>query len=44
LAPSVAAEIFKNDPRGVLAWGPSTSKNAKAWCGHMAARGTRAAT
>ena len=30
LAPSVAAEIFKDDPRGVLAWGPSTSKNAKA--------------
>ena len=30
LQPSVAAEIFKNDPRGVLAWGPSTSKNAKA--------------
>ncbi|MGO8924275.1 MAG: acyl-CoA dehydrogenase family protein [Xanthobacteraceae bacterium] len=30
LKPSVAAEIFKNDPRGVLAWGPSTSKNAKA--------------
>ena len=30
LKPAVAAEIFKNDPRGVLAWGPSTSKNAKA--------------
>src|SRR5215813_13956433 len=30
LKPSVAAEIFKNDPRGVLAWGPSTSKTAKA--------------
>ena len=30
LKPSVAAEIFKNDRRGVLAWGPSTSKNAKA--------------
>src|SRR5215472_1999810 len=30
LQSSVAAEIFKNDPRGVLAWGPSTSKNAKA--------------
>ena len=30
LAPDIAAQIFKNDPRGVLAWGPSTSKNAKA--------------
>jgi indole-3-acetate monooxygenase len=30
LTPKIAAEIFKNDPRGVLAWGPSTSKNAKA--------------
>jgi alkylation response protein AidB-like acyl-CoA dehydrogenase len=30
LPPATAAEIFKNDPRGVLAWGPSTSKNAKA--------------
>ena len=30
LNPKIAAEIFKNDPRGVLAWGPSTSKNAKA--------------
>jgi indole-3-acetate monooxygenase len=30
LKPNIAAEIFKNDPRGVLAWGPSTSKNAKA--------------
>ena len=30
LPPNIAAEIFKNDPRGVLAWGPSTSKNAKA--------------
>ena len=30
LNPAAAAEIFKNDPRGVLAWGPSTSKNAKA--------------
>jgi alkylation response protein AidB-like acyl-CoA dehydrogenase len=30
LKPHIAAEIFKNDPRGVLAWGPSTSKNAKA--------------
>src|SRR5689334_1682877 len=30
LAPNIAAQIFKNDPRGVLAWGPSTSKNAKA--------------
>ena len=30
LKPEIAAEIFKNDPRGVLAWGPSTSKNAKA--------------
>jgi alkylation response protein AidB-like acyl-CoA dehydrogenase len=30
LSPRVAAEIFKNDPRGVLAWGPSTSKHAKA--------------
>ena len=30
LPPTTAAEIFKNDPRGVLAWGPSTSKNAKA--------------
>jgi alkylation response protein AidB-like acyl-CoA dehydrogenase len=30
LPPRIAAEIFKNDPRGVLAWGPSTSKNAKA--------------
>ena len=30
LPPHIAAEIFKNDPRGVLAWGPSTSKNAKA--------------
>jgi indole-3-acetate monooxygenase len=30
LSPNVAAEIFKNDPRGMLAWGPSTSKNAKA--------------
>ncbi len=26
LKPQIAAEIFKNDPRGVLAWGPSTSK------------------
>jgi len=26
LKPEIAAEIFKNDPRGVLAWGPSTSK------------------
>ena len=30
LPPPTAAEIFKDDPRGVLAWGPSTSKNAKA--------------
>ena len=30
LKPDIAAAIFKNDPRGVLAWGPSTSKNAKA--------------
>jgi alkylation response protein AidB-like acyl-CoA dehydrogenase len=30
LAPDIAAQIFKNDPRGVLAWGASTSKNAKA--------------
>src|SRR5246127_2381718 len=30
LEPQIAAEIFKNDPRGVMAWGPSTSKNAKA--------------
>jgi indole-3-acetate monooxygenase len=30
LKPNIAAEIFRNDPRGVLAWGPSTSKNAKA--------------
>ena len=30
LAPDIAAQIFKNDRRGVLAWGPSTSKNAKA--------------
>jgi alkylation response protein AidB-like acyl-CoA dehydrogenase len=30
LEPHIAAEIFKNDPRGVLAWGPSTSKTAKA--------------
>jgi alkylation response protein AidB-like acyl-CoA dehydrogenase len=30
LPPHIAAEIFKKDPRGVLAWGPSTSKNAKA--------------
>jgi len=30
LPPHVAAQIFKNDPRGVLAWGPSTSKTAKA--------------
>jgi alkylation response protein AidB-like acyl-CoA dehydrogenase len=30
LRPAIAAEIFRNDPRGVLAWGPSTSKNAKA--------------
>jgi indole-3-acetate monooxygenase len=30
LPPPTAAEIFKKDPRGVLAWGPSTSKNAKA--------------
>src|SRR5690242_9323795 len=30
LAPNIAAQIFQNDPRGVLAWGPSTSKNAKA--------------
>jgi indole-3-acetate monooxygenase len=26
LKPEIAAEIFKSDPRGVLAWGPSTSK------------------
>ena len=26
----IAEEIFKNDPRGVLAWGPSTSPNTKA--------------
>ena len=26
LKPEIAAEIFGNDPRGVLAWGPSTSK------------------
>jgi indole-3-acetate monooxygenase len=30
LKPDIAAAIFKNDSRGVLAWGPSTSKNAKA--------------
>src|SRR5262245_27872500 len=30
LKPHIGAEIFKNDPRGVLAWGPSTSKTAKA--------------
>jgi alkylation response protein AidB-like acyl-CoA dehydrogenase len=30
LKPQVAVEIFKKDPRGVLAWGPSTSKTAKA--------------
>lgn len=33
LPPHIAAEIFKNDPRGVLAWGPSTSKNSKAIAG-----------
>jgi len=26
LKPETGAKIFKNDPRGVLAWGPSTSK------------------
>ena len=26
----IAEKIFKNDPRGVLAWGPSTSPNTKA--------------
>jgi indole-3-acetate monooxygenase len=30
LKPDVAATIFKNDPRGVLAWGPSTNTKAKA--------------
>src|SRR5262249_6851098 len=30
LNPHIGAEIFKHDPRGVLAWGPSTSKTAKA--------------
>jgi alkylation response protein AidB-like acyl-CoA dehydrogenase len=30
LNPNVAAEIFKNNPRGVLAWGPSTAANTKA--------------
>jgi indole-3-acetate monooxygenase len=30
LPPHITAEIFKKDPRGVLAWGPSTSKNEKA--------------
>jgi alkylation response protein AidB-like acyl-CoA dehydrogenase len=30
LPPATAAAIFKDDPRGVLAWGPSTNKNAKA--------------
>jgi alkylation response protein AidB-like acyl-CoA dehydrogenase len=30
LKPDIAAAIFKNEPRGVLAWGPSTSKKAKA--------------
>jgi indole-3-acetate monooxygenase len=30
LKPDVAAAIFKNDPRGVLAWGPSTSTKATA--------------
>jgi alkylation response protein AidB-like acyl-CoA dehydrogenase len=30
LNPAVAAQMFKDDPRGVLAWGPSTSKNSRA--------------
>jgi indole-3-acetate monooxygenase len=28
LKPEIAAEIFKNDPRGVLAWGPAVSGKA----------------
>jgi indole-3-acetate monooxygenase len=30
LKPEIAEEIFKNNPRGVLAWGPSTAPNSKA--------------
>src|SRR5207248_3332272 len=30
LKPDIASAIFKNESRGVLAWGPSTSKKAKA--------------
>jgi alkylation response protein AidB-like acyl-CoA dehydrogenase len=30
LRPHIAAEIFKKNPRGVLAWGPSTTANTKA--------------
>jgi alkylation response protein AidB-like acyl-CoA dehydrogenase len=30
LQPDVAAEIFLKNPRGVLAWGPSTTANTKA--------------
>jgi len=30
LQPHVAAEIFKKNPRGVLAWGPSTAAHTKA--------------
>jgi indole-3-acetate monooxygenase len=30
LKPDIGAAIFKSDPRGVLAWGPSTSTKAKA--------------
>jgi alkylation response protein AidB-like acyl-CoA dehydrogenase len=30
LKPEVAAEIFKKNPRGVLAWGPSTAADTKA--------------
>ncbi len=30
LKPEIAEEIFKKNPRGVLAWGPSTAPNSKA--------------
>src|SRR5271155_140912 len=40
LQPDVAAEIFRKNPRGVLAWGPSTSGKAVAEPGGFRVTGT----